>query len=51
MIEPRTHFEQISLEIVRRIVKEQSQRQTATEESQTDTKKASEKDLLGRDKN
>lgn len=34
MLEPRTHFEQISLEIVRKIVEEQIRRETAAEQDQ-----------------
>jgi hypothetical protein len=34
MLEPRTHFEQVSLEIVRKIIEEQIRRETTTEQDQ-----------------
>ncbi len=43
----KTHFEQIPLEIVRKIVEEQIRRETATEQDQRTKKKTLEEDLLG----
>jgi hypothetical protein len=47
MLQTKTHFEQIPLEIVRKIVEEQIRRETATEQDQRTKKKALEKDPLG----
>jgi hypothetical protein len=47
MLEQRTHFEQIPLEIVRMIVEEQIRRETAAEEAQTTKKQTLKEDLLG----
>jgi len=46
MLQTKTHFEQIPLEIVRRIVEEQICRETATEQDQR-TKKKTLEDLFG----
>jgi len=47
MLEPRTHFEQVPMEVVRKIVEEQLRRETATEQDQGIKKKTLEEDLLG----
>ena len=47
MLEPRTHFEQIPLEIVRKIVEEQMQREIAAERTQGTKEKMLEEDLWG----
>ena len=47
MPEPRTHFEQIPLEIVRKIVEEQMQREIAAERTQATKEKTLEEDLWG----
>jgi hypothetical protein len=47
VLEPKTHFEQVPLEIVRKIVEEQARRETATEQDQGTKKKTMEEDLLG----
>jgi hypothetical protein len=47
MFQTKTHFEQIPLEIVRKIVEEQIRRETATEQDQRSKKKTLEEDLLG----
>jgi hypothetical protein len=46
MLEPRTHFDQISLEIVRKIVEEQIRLETATEQDQGTIQRTLE-DLFG----
>jgi hypothetical protein len=46
MLEPRTHFEQVPLEIVRKIVEEQIRQETATEQDQ-ETNKRTLEDLFG----
>jgi hypothetical protein len=47
MLEPKTHFEQVSLEIVRKIVQEQVRREKAAEQDRGTKKKTLEEDLLG----
>jgi hypothetical protein len=47
MLEPKTHFEQVPMEAVRKIVEEQIRRETATEQDQGIKKKTLEEDLLG----
>jgi hypothetical protein len=47
MLKTKTHFEQIPLEIVRKIVEEQIWLETATEQGQGTKKKALEEDLFG----
>jgi len=47
MLWPKTHFEQVPLEIVRKIVEEQIRLGTTTEQGQGTKKKAREEDLLG----
>jgi hypothetical protein len=47
MFMSKTHFEQIPLKIVRKIVEEQIRRETATQLSRGIEKKISEEDLLG----
>ena len=47
MLEPKTHFEQVPLEIVRKIVEEQIRRETTTEQNQGVKKKTLEEELLG----
>jgi hypothetical protein len=47
MLKPRTHFEQVPLKIVRKIVEEQIRLQTTTEQNQETKKKAPEEDLWG----
>jgi hypothetical protein len=46
MFGPATHFEQVSLEIVRKIVEEQIRRETTTEQDQGTTQRTFE-DLFG----
>jgi hypothetical protein len=46
MLQPKTHFEQVPLEIVRKIVEEQIQREAMTEQTQGTKKKTLEEDLL-----
>jgi hypothetical protein len=46
MLEPKTHFEQVSLEVVRKIVEEQIRRDTTTERDQGTKKKTQGEDLL-----
>jgi hypothetical protein len=46
MFKPKTHFEQVPLEIVRKIVEEQIRRETATEQDQG-TKRRTLEDLFG----
>lgn len=46
MLKPETHFEQVPLEIVRKIVKEQIQRETTPEKDQG-TEKRTLEDLFG----
>jgi len=45
MLEPRTHFEQIPLETVRKIVEEQIRREIAAEQDQGIKRETLEKDL------
>ncbi|HEV3374912.1 MAG TPA: hypothetical protein VG051_04355 [Candidatus Acidoferrum sp.] len=47
MLKPKTHFEQVSLEVIRKIVEEQIRRETTTEQDQGTKKKTLEEDLLG----
>jgi hypothetical protein len=47
MPQPKTHFEQVPLEIVRKIVEEQIQRETTIEQTRGTKKKVLEEDLLG----
>lgn len=47
MLKTKTHFEQIPLEIVRKIVEEQIWLETATEQGQGTKKKGLEEDLFG----
>ena len=46
MIKPRTHFEQVPLEIVKKIVEEEIPPETITEHSPISRKKQSQKDRL-----
>ena len=46
MLKPKTHFEQVPLEIVRKIVKEQIRRETTTEQDQGTMQRTLE-DLFG----
>jgi hypothetical protein len=46
MFEPTTHFEQVSLEIVRKILEDQIRRETTTEQDQGTTQRTLE-DLFG----
>lgn len=46
MLESRTHFEQVSLEIVRKIVEEQIQREKLAKKNQSTDKKTLEEELL-----
>jgi uncharacterized protein YheU (UPF0270 family) len=46
MLEPRTHFEQIPLETVRKIVEEQIQRETAAEQDPGTKEMTLQEDLL-----
>ena len=46
MRKPKTHFEQLPLEIVRKIVEEQSRRETTTEQAQETKKKALGRELF-----
>jgi hypothetical protein len=46
MLEPRTHFEQVPLQIVRKIVKEQMRREIAAGQTQKTKKKKLKEDLL-----
>jgi len=46
MLEPRTHFEQVPLEIVRKIVEEQIQREKTAKQNQSTNKKTLEEELL-----
>jgi hypothetical protein len=45
MLEPKTHFEQVPLEIVRKIVEEQIRQETATKQAQGTKKETLEEDL------
>jgi hypothetical protein len=47
MLQPKTHFEQVPLGIVRKIVEEQIRRETTTEQNHGTKKKELEEDLLG----
>jgi hypothetical protein len=46
MLERKTHFEQVSLEIVRKILEEQIRREKATEQDQSTEKRTSEEELF-----
>jgi hypothetical protein len=46
MLEPKTHFEQVPMEVVRKIVEEQIRREITTEQDQGIKKKTLEEDLL-----
>jgi len=46
MLEPKTHFEQVPLEIVRMIVEEQIQSEKAAKQNQSTNKKTLEEELL-----
>lgn len=46
MLEPKTHFAQVPLEIVRKIVEEQIRLEKATEQDQNTKKKPLEEELL-----
>jgi hypothetical protein len=46
MLEPRTHFEQVPLEIVRKIVEEQMRREKAAEKDLSTNKKSLDEELL-----
>jgi hypothetical protein len=46
MLEPRTHFEQVPLEIVRKIVEEQARKELAIEDHQETGKKTPEEVFL-----
>ncbi len=46
MLNPKTHFEQVPLEIVIKIVEEQIRRETTTEQDQGTTKETLKEDLL-----
>ena len=46
MLEPKTHFEQVPMEVVRKIVEEQIRREITTEQDQGSKKKTREDDLL-----
>jgi hypothetical protein len=47
MLEPKTHFEQVPIEVVRKIVEEQIRREITTEQDQGTKKITVEEDLLG----
>jgi len=47
MLQTKTHFEQVPLEIVRKIIEEQIQRESMTEQTQGTKKKTLEEALLG----
>ena len=46
MLQPKTHFEQVPIEVVRKIVEEQIRREIETEQDQGIKKKTLEEDLL-----
>jgi hypothetical protein len=46
MLEPKTHFEQVPLEIVRKIVEEQIRRETSAKQNQSPGKKTVEEEFL-----
>ena len=46
MLQPKTHFEQVPMEVVRKIVEEQIRREIETEHDQGIKKKTLEEDLL-----
>jgi hypothetical protein len=46
MLQPKTHFEQVPMEVVRKIVEEQIRREIETEQDQGIKKKTLEEDLL-----
>jgi hypothetical protein len=46
MLQPKTHFEQVSMEVVRKIVEEQIRREITTEQDQGSNGKTLEEDLL-----
>ena len=50
MIKPKTHFEQVPLEIVRKIVEEEIPPETITERAPIGRKKKSQKDRLAAQK-
>ena len=47
MLQPRTHYEQVPLEIVRKIVEQQIRRDSTIEQDQGTRKKTLEEDLIG----
>jgi hypothetical protein len=47
MLEPKTHFEQVPLQVVRKIVEEQFQRETTAEQDREIKKRTLEEDLWG----
>lgn len=47
MLEPKTHFEQVPLQVVRKIVEEQFQRETTAEQDWETKKQTLEEDLWG----
>ena len=47
MLEPKTHFEQVPLEIVRKIVEEQIRQETGAKQAQGTKKETLEEDLRG----
>jgi hypothetical protein len=46
MLEPKTHFEQVPLEIVRKILEEQIRQETTNKQAQGAKKKTFDEDLL-----
>jgi hypothetical protein len=46
MLQPKTHFEQVPMEVVRKIVEEQIRREIETEQDQGIKKQTLEEDLL-----
>jgi hypothetical protein len=51
MLEPKTYYEQVPLEIVRRMVEEQIRREITIEQDRRTEKKKLEEDFLGRKEN
>jgi hypothetical protein len=47
MFRPKTHYEQVPVETVRKIVEQQIRRESATEQDQGTRKKALVEDLIG----
>jgi hypothetical protein len=47
VLRPRTHYEQVPAEIVRKIVEQQIRRDPTTEQDQETRKKTLEEDLIG----